>query len=265
MEGSVGMMDIVKYEQDPDYFDDFWKKPGYAGADGKCKADLVEGVEGVVKVSDRKTLLLTTNLERPNNTFDGYTVVFTTGEAQGRSCTVLRNNGRDLVISSHAGGIEGVQAGDLFTLNNRDLLAWQWLYHYILDVSRPLMEEFVLAGGPHYSQRPENKFRPTLEPDRPMGNFRGKMIAIFGGDDPFTPPSLGFRYHRYVRAAFGADIENHFRIHFIEHAWHVFVFQNAYERIVLLDGATQKALDDLMAWVENGAPPPPGTQYVWIA
>ncbi|MCL5743278.1 MAG: tannase/feruloyl esterase family alpha/beta hydrolase, partial [Acidobacteria bacterium] len=83
---SVGIIafDFLKYKAYPGYFDDFWNKPGYAGTDGECKAELVEGIEGTVKTLDAAKRILSTDVNRPNHELFGYTIVFTSGQAKGQ-------------------------------------------------------------------------------------------------------------------------------------------------------------------------------------
>jgi len=85
--------------------------------------------------------------------------------------------------------------------------------------------------------------------------------VMFGADDFNVWPSIGVRYHEAVKQALGANAADHFRIHFFEHGVHGGVLPNAGDRQVADGPVTYKALDDLMAWVERGVAPPPGTSY----
>jgi dienelactone hydrolase len=95
----------------------------------------------------------------------------------------------------------------------------------------------------------------------PMGHVQGKMIAMFGADDFNVWPATGVRYHKAVLRALGKRTDDHFRIHFFEHGVHGGAAPNALDRQVPDGLVTYKALDDLMAWVERGVAPAPGTRY----
>jgi hypothetical protein len=229
--GGMSLREFLFYKGDPAWFDEFRKHCG------KCPG-LVEGIKGSVRNQVGPGKRLMTDLNRPNNELVGYTLIFSDGAQKGRAYTVTGNNGPSLVLSMFGPGLDGVNLGDRFTLDNADLLAWH-AYHAQV---RPK------GTGP-------------AEPDRPLGRIQGKLIAVFGADDFNVWPSVGVRYHQAVLRELGARTGDHFRIHFIEHGQHSKVDPSALDRQVADGHVVYKALDDLMAWVERGVPAPSGTTY----
>ncbi len=252
-------LDFMRYKLYPAYFDDFWKTDGYA--DGDIKSTLVEGLAGSVRAAEGREI--TTDLAKANNELFGYTLTFTSGALAGQWRRVVGNAGPRLTLSSVGPEASGARPGDSFRLDNRDLLAFRALHRHIIDdPSDPLMRVFVTPEGkPKYRQVPSEALAEMLEPGRTPGRFQGKMIAVFGADDPLMWPTIAFRYHRLARQAFGPKIEDHFRLHFLEHGVHGVPLRTAPHRQVANLPAVRKALDDLIAWVEGGVAPAPGTQY----
>jgi hypothetical protein len=163
-------------------------------------------------------------------------------------------------IGSVGPGIEGVKPGDRFHLNNRDLLAWRALHRYLADdPEEPTMRMFFTNGKPLFKPLPADA--SFKDAGRPEGRFEGKMIAVFGTDDPLMWPTVAARYHRLVRKAWGAKTSEHFRLHFLEHGVHGAPLPSELHRQVPNQAATRKAMDDLIAWVEKGIAPAPSTEY----
>jgi hypothetical protein len=217
----VSLMEYLRFKGDPGWFRDY-------------KSVREETLPGTVRSIDAKSLRLTTDVTRPENSLFCYTVTFTSGAAKGREIIVAGNSGQDLTLSPHGPAGQGVQPGDRFTLSDRVLQAWRaW----------------------HKAER------PAMEPDRHEGLIKGKMIAVFGADDFNVWPVIGARYHEQVKRALGVAVDDHFRLHFIEHGQHGGVLPNALDRQVPDGLVMYKGLEDLMAWVERGIAPPPGTRY----
>ncbi len=247
---AIRLMDFVRHKLDPDYFEDFWRKPGYGGAAGEFEAELVEGREGFVRQVEPERRRLTIESVSAKDDLYGYTMVFTSGKLAGQWRRIESNLGAAVVSGEVGPGVEDVQPGDRFTLNNRDFLAWRAYHRHIVDVDDPAHQEFVRAGKPTHTQRSPEAMKHLSEPDRPLGKIQGKMIALFGADDHMVWPTEGMRYHRLVERALGAKAGDQFRIHFLEKGPHG---PNL--------AAIHKALDDLMAWVELNTPPVSGTRY----
>ena len=260
---SMVVLDYLKYKLYPAYFEEFWKTPGFEGAEGKVKSELVEGLTGAVRSIAGEGRQITTDLARPNEEFFGYTVTFTSGALAGQWRRVLTNKGGTLMLNSVGPDAAGARPGDAFRLDNRDLLAFRALHRHIIDDAKdPVMRKFVGRDGrPAHVQISAEALAELEEPGRTIGSFKGKMIAVFGTDDPLMWPTIAFRYHARARQAFGAAFDDHFRLHFLEHGVHGAPIPSAPHRQIPNQPAVRKALDDLMAWVERGNAPAAGTQY----
>ncbi|MCI0392687.1 MAG: tannase/feruloyl esterase family alpha/beta hydrolase [Acidobacteria bacterium] len=249
------MLDFLKYKSDPAYFDEFWTTPGYGGSDAEIRKQVVEGIEGAIKLVDPKKYVLITDPPPATDDLAGYTLVFTSGAAKGGWWRIAGNKGPVMVIMPMGPLLDAVQPGDRFRLDNRDLLAWRSYYRYIAKPDDPGMKGDAKTS----LRRPPAAIRDTEEPDRPIGRFRGKMIMVFAGDDPLMWPSVALRYQRQVEKALGKRLDEHFRLHFIEHTVHG--RPASVNREVFWENASFKAMDDLIGWVEKGVSPPPGTRF----
>lgn len=123
------------------------------------------------------------------------------------------------------------------------------------------MRHLFAGGKPKHRQIPREALRDAIEVGRTMGGFAGKMIMMFGADDPLMWPTVAARYHRRVREAGGAAAEERYRLHYLEHGVHGAAPPAMQHRQIPNRAAVCKALDDLMAWVERGIAPVPGTAY----
>jgi|GEM_PF-2239089 len=251
----VGMtiMNFIKYKADPSYYDEFWQQSNNA------LYSQIKEIRGTVRAVAEDGLRLTTDLERQPDELIGYTLVFTSGELKGEWRSILTNRRAELVLSPVGPNAQKAAPGDGFMLNNRDLLAFRALYRFLLDPADELLKEYFRQD--FRQPRAKEKLKFLEEPDRPLGKLRGKMIAVFGLDDPLMWPSVAIRYERQVRKALGAQADEHFRLHLLEHGVHGAPQQTMLHRQVPNQGAVHKALDDLMAWVEQGVAPAPGTAY----
>ena len=230
--GGFSLREYLRYQADPGYFEQFRRECGHC-------AGLVEGITGTVKKRESPGRQLAVELNRADGDLAGFTLIFTSGALKGQAYSVSAGSGQGLALSQFGPSMEGVQPGDGFTLDNRDLLAWH-AYH---------------------ERAPRMKVNPAAEPDRPVGRIQGKLIAIFGADDFNVWPVIGIRYNQAVERALGAATADHFRIHFIEHGQHSVIAPNSLDRQVADGHIVYKALTDVMAWVEQGVPAPAGTAY----
>ncbi|MGO4373290.1 hypothetical protein AB4Z21_21495, partial [Paenibacillus sp. MCAF20] len=94
------------------------------------------------------------------------------------------------------------------------------------------------------------------------GRFEGKMIVVEALMDESAYPWQADWYRTKVEEALGEELDNRFRLWFIEHALHGDM-SKGYDDLhdVSYLGALHQALRDLSAWVENGITPPSGTDY----
>jgi hypothetical protein len=250
----IRFMSATKYKYDPAYFDDFWKldrTPDVA-------TRVVAGIPGVVASTDNRRTLTIDSAKAPAN-LRGFTIAFTSGKLAGEWRHIVSNEGSKLLVIEIGPGVPGLQAGDRFELDNRDLLAWMDYHRHIADPNEPAAREFYRDGKAIYRQRPDEAMRFLDETDRVQGKIRGKMIAIFGAVDPLVWPVTGARYDRGVQKQV-SGASDHFRIHFVENSPHGGSIPPS-SRYVSKMTVVYKALDDVMAWVETGKAPVEGTQY----
>ena len=251
----VRFMSATKYKLDPAYFGDFWKL-GYAR---DTEPLVVQGIKGSVAGAEGKARVLLVDSPQAPANLHGYTIAFTSGKLAGEWRHILRNHASRLFVSEIGPGIEGILAGDRFELDNRDWLAWQRLHRHIADTDEVAAREFYRSGKPVYPQRPDAAMRFLDETDRVQGKISGKMIAVFGAEDPLVWPVTAARYDRAVRKHVGAA-SDHLRVHFVERSPHGRAIPGTSRNVGKMT-VNYKALDDVMPWVEKGTAPVEGTQY----
>lgn len=251
------VLDILRYKVDSAYLTDFWTKPGYPGADGLEKGGIVEFDGEVKSVSNSsRMILLAAALDHKPANLSCFTLRFTSGALAGEIRHVAGNKGETLMLSSFGPDLRQAKPGDRFHLDNRDALAIGEYYRYIGDRDGSASEGF----WPAKPVRPADVMAAINEAGRPIGNFRGKMIAVFSVDDDAAWPTLALRYKRQVEKALGSrTAARRFRLHFIEKAPHSFTVRSPWE--ISWFPPVHKMMDDLMAWVERGTPPAAETRY----
>ena len=235
----ASLMSLLRYKADPAYLDEFWTRPEAAALQRR----VVQLESAVVDSTPKgRYITLVTSVPRFPAGIIGYRVRFTTGALAGEWRHVMGSMGPVLALSPLGPGVEKAAPADRFTLDNRDVLAFGEYHRYIADN----------AAAP----RPDSVLAIIDERNRPVGKFRGKMIALFSIDDADSWVWGALRYARQVEAA-GSSAR--FRLHIIENAPHNFTATAPWE--VPWFAAVRKAMDDLMAWVERGVEPPPATRY----
>ena len=240
----------TRYQYDPAYFEDFWKLDGYGG--DEAQSAVREGIQGTVLRADASQSTLVIDApDAPEDLFL-HTLTFTSGKLAGDWRYIQSRKGNEIVILGGP-GLEGAVPGDRFELDNRDLLAYLYYHRYIADPDEPAARDFYKDGRPLYPQRPAEAMLDLDETDRDVGNFKAKLITIFGSDDPLDWPTLADRYHRKVRSHLGDKIDDQYRIYFMERGGHFRRLSSA--------GIIARAYEDMLAWVERGVPPQPSTQY----
>lgn len=258
---SLLILDYAKYKLDPAYFDDFWSKDGYEGHAGQLASEIVEGIKGQVVAVDTAKSRITAQFDTDPHALYGTTLTFTTGALQGEWRRIYGQPQGQLQIGMVGPGIEGAAAGDRFVLDNRDLVAFRHLHNHLRDPDDP-----ALAGLPEDRRQPVAQRDPEIargiyEPDRPVGDLKGKVIAVYGTRDTLVWPTNAFRYARLVQEHLGPDTDNHFRLHFVENGVHHPLGQNDPAHFVGRVPLVHQALEELMAWVEDAVPPQADTGF----
>jgi hypothetical protein len=216
---------------DPTYQHDFFHVPGYAGHDG-----LVEPTRGEATVVECDEARGTLRLDRDPADLVGAEIEVVEGPRAGSSGLASGRSGDDLLLFVTPGpsGVTKWEAGDRVRFDNS---RWLALRHYHLDAAR----------------RPPVRYAASMEY---TGELNGKFLLVQTAADHLALTNTGDAYVRRV-----ADPES-FRVWWIENADHAGPGPGAAAaRYVDFAGALTQALDDLIAWVEEGVEPPPSTRY----
>lgn len=244
-------------EEDPDYFDAFWTKPGYIGHDAPehIEQDLVDATATVSRVITAQQLcndeeFNIPELEQARNMAmllatmgggfdaaiaievkgvgDGYRLgtgfKLTSGKAAGRQLYCM-NRGRDIYICDGRGDanilrFKDVEPGDTVEVSNRAFLAFCYSYrHHISD--DPVFDFLRLDGTPIYPQH-------TLPLQSPLmgvpysGQYDGKVLWIHHTHDSSLWPPQGIVYERAVHMSQGPEkAKENFRLQWTDNAEHI--------------------------------------------
>ncbi len=277
--------DIATFaEFDPTYVDDFWSLPGYLGGDGELADALIEQRTRVARVVTQRELaaagggaafapsadapvgIVIEGVDAERSL--GLGMTFLDGEAAGRELFCVGHTG-DMLLSTAVNGpvFEGVRPGDEVLVDNRKWLAFCFLHRHQADRQLAESRAFRCAGEPVYPQRalfPMSRMHSITRQPPHTGVFGGKMIIVNHMLDDYAWPNGAIFYADLVRARLAGATDEQFRLWFVDHATHIPVSMLApAERARLLDvqGCTQQAVRDLIAWVEDGVAPPASTRY----
>jgi len=236
---SAQLMDAIFRVADPDFVAEFWKERGSAGLDM---------IPGTVK-SNQSVLgqgnIIDTGIARPFGALVGYSIRFTSGEAAGTWRIIVLNKDTNIMVNPYSPDVASVKPGDTFEIDNREMTAWRSYYRYLDPKSS--------------SKRPEALLSRMKEEGRPLARFQGKLMILYSVDDPYAWASYAVDYDRKVWEIQGPAAKDRYRLYFFERVPHGPVTRPLWE--TGWGGARRKALDDLIAWVEQGVQPPPATSY----
>lgn len=283
---------------DPGYFEDFWKVPGYLGADlssGAAKDRLVfttkiraahlpgedggdiEGYQNDVnmawhkKVADGKNIWLELEdaPEGDNLYITGARLRITSGAAEGtelavgelhQNCVVL---GLCYGIKDLPAVIASLRPGDTVVLDNSDYIAIQSYYRHQVpeDLSFHAWDQFRdESGKPVLPQRPNIMgYMLTGTGTVQEGTIQGKVIVLQSMMDESTCPWCGDWYRKTVIQEKGS--EKDFRLYYMDRCMHGNVSWLENNMVTNYLGALRQALLDVSDWVERGIEPLPGTRY----
>ncbi|HVV12564.1 tannase/feruloyl esterase family alpha/beta hydrolase [Amycolatopsis sp.] len=244
------------YREDPEYFDNFWTKPGYVGHDAPelVEDDLINQEGTVVRTLSARDLN-----ELPEFAGPGYqtmrilaAIVGAGGDAYefpyaveiegldggyrvGTGVKILSGEaaGRSLYATGAAGDVfacdgqgdanvlrfKGVRPGDRVLVDNRKFLAYCYFArHHVMD--DPAFAHQQVDGSPIYPQHPVPRMSPLMGVCY-SGRYQGKVLWIHHTHDSSVWPAWGTLYHRAVRQAQGeAGARENFRIRWTEFAEH---------------------------------------------
>jgi hypothetical protein len=263
-----GIQDI--HETDPSYLEDFWTKPGYAGADDPAalRGRIAQGETTVRRVvaardlrmfrpslaraSEDEPIGVVLDVDDADRLFYAKLTV-TSGMANGRTLYVGGVDEGGVLIPFTLGVPElfsGVEAGDTVRYDNRDYVAYCH-YHRHIGVD-PERGELAVDGHPMYPRRLSGVTRGMT------GRIGGKMILCPGALDSNVFPTDA--YPRLVARHLGDRVDDFFRMWWMDNASHGSPTMHrpgpVWEtRLMDYTGIIEQGLRDLIAWVEEGRPP----------
>ena len=279
---------------DKSYFDDFWKLPGYLGAD---HPESFEGhrvhhettVRRAITAGEARELgvPLSLSASQPHNAaipaafvledlpqadLQGATLTFKSGAARGLSIYVAGVFGDRLSVGYGQGFamLADVEPGDRVELDNSVYLAVQTYHrHQTAPAEYHVYDQYRdEAGEPLYPQRAIQSTALFNQSGSQSGKFSGKMIVVQNSMDESAFPWQADWYRARVQAEMGDEAEDNYRLWFVEHAMHTPPSSKPTQtrpaigtRIVNYGSVLQQALRDLSAWVEKGVPAPASTNY----
>ena len=244
-------------EQDPDYFEAFWSRPGYIGHDQPevVAGDLIDVTTTVDRVVTARDLISDpafsgdeyllmrvmagimagdeATLDAPyaiqiKGLPEGYRlgtgIQMVSGQAKGRQLYCIGTAGDLFAGDGHGEAnlerFRGVQAGDEVRVDNRKFLAFCYFHrHHIMEDAQ--FDSLRVAGRPIYRQHPVPLMSPLMGVSY-TGHYEGKLLWIHHTHDSSLWPSQGIIYESAVLAAQGAEAAaERFRLQWSEHAEHV--------------------------------------------
>jgi hypothetical protein len=287
-----GLIDHL-VQLDPEYyFGDFWKVPGYLGADppeSLVRARIRRHRTAITRImmSDEARKMggfrvtsaaVGTNVvpaafqlgNTPAGELRGATLTLASGGAAGQVLSISSRVGDWVAIDIGPAAfpfVDRIATGDEVEIDNSIYLAAQTYHrHQVPSADYAVWNQFRGPGGkPLYPQR-VTLVGPTI-PERAAGSvqsgrFAGKLIVVESMVDEYAYPWAADWYRSKAREALGSRLDEHFRLWFIDNAMHGPPPPGpTRSRIVAYSGALQQALRDLSDWVERGVAPPPSTTY----
>jgi hypothetical protein len=268
---------------DPQFFEDFWTVPGYAGADGDLAEDLIDDkavVSRVMRLDELEAANLMDpalamansvapslemspvgiSLDRQPPTRSRYAAIrLLSGKGAGQELTCFGTRG-DVLVASATGAelASSVAPGDEVLISNRDWLAYCSYHRYVGERGAALADPRLRrSGGRLAVELPES------------GRFAGRIILVNGTLDSGVILSA-LIYDRLVRDQFGEEADVRFRLWWTDNASHVPGSALApgpipvtTTRLVDYMGINQQAMMDLIEWVEHDRPPASSTSFTY--
>src|SRR3984885_12760151 len=244
------------YAEDPDYFENFWTRPGYVGFDQPelVLGDLIDQRCTVVRTLSARDLNESPDFAGPeyqtmrilaaivgagSEAYDfpyalegeglkggyrlGTGVRVLTGRAAGRSLYATGVAGNVFACDGHGDAnllrFKDVLPGDEVQVDNRKFLAYCYFArHHLMD--EPAFEHLRVDGRPIYPQHAVPEMSPLMGVCY-SGQYRGKLLWIHHTHDSSVWPAWGTLYHRAVLQAQGPEgARQRFRIRWTEFAEH---------------------------------------------
>ncbi len=283
---------------DPTYVEDFWKEPGYLGAnppqsllDARITHDTIisklimpddiRKMGGSLSISAGQAgnVIVPAAFELesvPEGDLQGASIFLKSGEAEGCVVYAIAVFGNMIFLAygeENYRYLSAVKVGDRVRIDNSNYLAVQTYHrHQVPSTEYYVWDQFRGPDGkPLYPQRPEILGpRHTYQGAGSVqtGKFEGKMIAVNMLMDEAAYPWQADWYRSKVKAALGEKFDDNYRLWFIDNAMHTPPVITPLDsrpaittRVINYSGILQQALRDVSAWVEKGVAPPASTTY----
>lgn len=278
-----------------EYFEAFWREPGYAGTDGSMDNDVIDlnttvsrtvtpeaaakyplagfGRALLMARPDKRVGIELTS-ELPEGV-EGARITIMSGPARGRTlyCVDFADG---LLIGSGIGEaqtllFDDVEPGDEVHIDNRDFLAYCYYYRHHLGAPDEL-RRLRIDGRPIYPQHPVRPLGSSgssvFGPMALTGAIRRPVFLLQHTHDTSGWPEGGVSYDDRVRSHLGGQADERFRFWWLEQAEHIPGSAIPIRsrpapstRLIDYSGAHEAALDAMVAWVEQGRLPPASTEY----
>ncbi|HZC15516.1 MAG TPA: hypothetical protein VE309_02030 [Caulobacteraceae bacterium] len=285
---------------DPTYFEDFWTKPGYLGANPppslkQARIQRPTRISALVMPDEARAmglpLTMATSQTRsgvdfpaalrladlPQGNLQGASVIVKSGGAQGHIFYVA-GVVRDMVMigfgQGHFHAMAALRASDEIEIDNSIYLATQTYHrHQIPAAEYPAWDQYKGPDGkPLYPQRPLLAGQEVQSGGATQsGRFNGKMIVMQALMDEAAYPWSADWYRARVKAALGSEFDDRYRLWFVDHTLHTPQSASpadprpvATTRVISYQGVLQQALRDVAAWAEKGVAPPQSTEYAVV-
>jgi hypothetical protein len=232
---------------DAQYFEDFWRVPGYLGAnppESLRRARIQHqttvsrtlttqqardaGLPVAITAGTRADALAGVQLASiPQGSLQGAYMNIRSGAAQGRRVMVTGVVGSTILLGGLFSRDGTVQAGDQVEIDNSIYLASQTFHRHQMpptDEFYPWKQFQNADGTPKYPQRPLlPNYRTAEVRDRVQsGRINAKMIVMECLMDEAAYPWHADWYRKKVQERMGAANESdHYRLWFVDHAMHV--------------------------------------------
>lgn len=290
------LVDMI-VDGDPTYFEDFWTKPGYLGANPpeslkRARIQQPTKISALVMPEEARELGLPLTMPTsqtqsgvkfpaairlanlPTGNLQGASIIVKSGGAKGH-ILYIAGVVRDMLMigfgAGHFKAMAALRAGDEVQIDNSIYLASQTYHrHQVQSPDYYVWDQFKDAdGNPIYPQRPTLIGGGVQSGGASMkGTFDGKMIVMQALMDEAAYPWQADWYRSRIKAALGAQFDERYRLYFIDNTMHTTQHAApgdprpvATTRVISYQGVLQQALRDLSAWVEKGVRPPDSTSY----
>lgn len=284
---------------DPEYFDDFWTKPGYLGANPTqslldARVQYPTKIASLIMPEEARSLGLPMTMSAsqtasgvefpaalrmdglPTKDLRGASVVIKSGGAKGAVLYVAGQQGNILMTGFGASSfmaLPKLRPGDEVDVDNSVYLASQTYHrHQMQDPEFYIWDQFRDADGqPIYPQRPKglNESGNRAGDNSSMsGEFHGKMIVMQALMDEAAYPWQADWFKNRIKKAQGMNFDDKYRLYFVDNTMHTTQISKPGDpapvkeaTVISYQGVLQQTVLELTQWVEKGKAPPESTQY----